>query len=265
MLDLPNTSPFLRLLASAALVAARSYVYRWSSSEEDAIVAIQVVDGRSQEPTITSYEFLVSPNFTIAELLDAARSAIATILSAIDEDRLTVFISHSTPNADLSLLAPSCAAAAVLPAEDEAPHFTALHNNFWADRLSAAYVAISLTTNLSTLRVIQVVAEAEEAALLTLSQNNLPSEVTHPCIHHYFEEIARSSPHLPALCFDNPSGSVTLTYRDMDRRCSALTAYLASTHGIGPEIIVPIFFSRGVDMLIAIFAVVSRRWISSSF
>lgn len=258
MLDLPGTSPFLRLLASAALVAARSYVYRWSSSEEDTTVVIQVVDGRSQEPTITSYEFLVSHNFTIADLLYAARGATTIILSAIDQDRLTVFISHSPSDNILSTHVPSRAVAAVLPGEDEAPYFTALHDSFWADRLSAAYVAISSTPNLSTLRSIGVVAQAEEAALLTLGQNNLPSEVTHPCIHHYFEEIARSTPNLPALCFDDPKGSVTLTYGDMDRRCSPLAAYLASTHGIGPGIIVPIFFSRGVDMLIAIFAVVSR-------
>ena len=43
----------------------------------------------------------------------------------------------------------------------------------------------------------------------------------------------------------------------MEDRCGALAAYLVETHGVGPGTIIPIFFSRSIEMLIAIFSVVS--------
>ncbi|KAI0667972.1 acetyl-CoA synthetase-like protein [Trametes maxima] len=264
----PEPSPLSRLLAATALAAAKSYSYRWSSSGEDATIVIQVVDARAEpKALIHSYELPVPPSLTVADLLDAARVAIPVPQSVLENSLPTVFLFKSASEIDVYFSASSAhvPAHSVLVALGDDDEFSVLssvpsphaHDEFLPGRVSTALTTISSHTSYHHhLRIVDVIPEAERGALFSLCENNPPSEVTHPCIHHYFEETARASPHLPALAFDNPNGTLTtLTYGDMDAQCTVLAAYLISTHAIGPGVIVPLFFSRGIEMLIAIFAV----------
>ncbi|KAH9915161.1 acetyl-CoA synthetase-like protein [Epithele typhae] len=98
--------------------------------------------------------------------------------------------------------------------------------------------------------------ESDIEALVALGTDfSLPSEVTHSCLHRYFEDVARIHTDLPALAFDVQGLVITMSYGEMNRRCEELAHYLASTHAVGPGVMVPLFFTRGIDMIVAIFSV----------
>ncbi|TBU25911.1 acetyl-CoA synthetase-like protein [Dichomitus squalens] len=266
-LHLAEDIAFVRLLAASAVVAAQSYAYRWTSSDEPSPVVLQVVDiRRRQLAHYNCYTLSVPSDLTVSQLLDVARRTEATATEALAKDALTLFTFDNEADVDryfyFQISPPPRSVVAIVSSNDDA-RFSALPGNYSCDswlhhRLSLVFTSIA-TSSSSALPLFSIpcLPEDEKTELLKLSQNNdLPSEVTFPCIHHYFEDIARTSPHLPALCFHEHSGEITtVSYGDMNKRCGALAGYLASSHGVGPGIIVPIFFARGIDMLIAIYAV----------
>ncbi|OOF93551.1 hypothetical protein ASPCADRAFT_517120 [Aspergillus carbonarius ITEM 5010] len=78
------------------------------------------------------------------------------------------------------------------------------------------------------------------------------------CAHHLFEQITKRMPHKIALQYEC---SEYLTYKQLDDRCNkvagALAAWLDRHHARAPdeEIIVPISFEKGFDLIIAMLSV----------
>ncbi len=70
------------------------------------------------------------------------------------------------------------------------------------------------------------------------------------CVHQRFERQVLDSPNaLAAICEDE-----SLTYRDLNRMANQLARHLRAI-GVGPEVLVGLFVERGIDMLVAMLAV----------
>ena len=255
------------LVATAAVVDAQSYRYRWTASDETSSCTIQLVDARQITPVVKAFPLSLSPHDTVASFLEAVALSDGAFVSNLQEDVFTVILSCSREGADPYLpsdLTSFSRSVTVTLDNYGQVQFHALPPpysvNIWlSERCSVAYSTLSSVPPSHRLSAIPVVSEKEQVAMLLLGEDTeQTSEVTYPCLHHYFEEIALASPSLPALAFDSERKVTTLTYGEMDRRCCALAAHMVAVYGIGPGSMVPIFFTRGIEMMIAILSVVSH-------
>ena len=264
----PSEGPELAcLLSAAAIVDARSYHYRWTAAEVTCTSVIEVIDIRQGTPIVKSHDFVVSPSATIESLRHAPshpdsvfadhglKGTFTLILASLSEQASNYFLdSSTTPRGVL----------AILSSTNEVHFFPAPSSDRWLpERCASVFHAISSLPDTTPLASLPYLSAEEQKFLLDLGHDSgLPSEIVQPCLHHYFEEVARTSPDLPALAFDAQDAITTLTYGEMDRRCSALAAHLATVHDVGLGVMVPVFFSRSIDMMIAILAVVSVQTLS---
>jgi amino acid adenylation domain-containing protein len=70
------------------------------------------------------------------------------------------------------------------------------------------------------------------------------------CLHHFFEEQVRRTPHRIALI----CGHERVSYNQLNRRADNLAAYLRR-QGVGPDVLVGICADRGVDLLVGILGI----------
>ncbi|WP_087913539.1 non-ribosomal peptide synthetase [Paenibacillus donghaensis] len=72
----------------------------------------------------------------------------------------------------------------------------------------------------------------------------------HPCLHHYFEDQAACTPHLPAIRYKDEQ----LSYDEFDKLTNQCARYLRSI-GVGPNRIIGVLMDRSVEMLIAVMGI----------
>lgn len=72
----------------------------------------------------------------------------------------------------------------------------------------------------------------------------------HPCLHHYFEEQAARTPHLPAVRYKDEQ----LSYGEFDALTNQCARYLRSI-GVGPNRIVGVLMDRSPEMIIALMGI----------
>src|ERR1035441_2348449 len=70
------------------------------------------------------------------------------------------------------------------------------------------------------------------------------------CIHHLFEEQAGQTPEAVAVEFEGQQ----LTYAALDARANQLAERLRRL-GVGPEVIVPIFVRRSLEMVVGVLGI----------
>ena len=93
---------------------------------------------------------------------------------------------------------------------------------------------------------------SEEERRRLVSEYGTPSPVSIPpeCLHRRFEVQAAKTPEAAALEFEG----ARLTYGELNARANRL-AHLLRDSGVGPEVFVPLYLSRGFDLIVAILAV----------
>ncbi|KAH7323159.1 hypothetical protein B0I35DRAFT_477044 [Stachybotrys elegans] len=111
--------------------------------------------------------------------------------------------------------------------------------------------------------LLDVLARADESCSLgdlcslsqrdtnTISQWNahVPSRIE-SCLHNAISEHARRAPDTPAICaWDGEA-----TYKQLDELSTKLAAQLIS-HGVGPEVFVPVVFEKSIWAVVAMLAV----------
>ena len=70
------------------------------------------------------------------------------------------------------------------------------------------------------------------------------------CVHHEFEQQAKRRPH--AMAIDGWDGK--MTYGMLNNRVTALASHLANI-GVGPEVMVPIYFEKSMWSIIAMMGI----------
>ena len=92
---------------------------------------------------------------------------------------------------------------------------------------------------------------ADEQRQIVVDWNN--TEVGVPgeqLIHRYFEEQAKRTPAASAVTFEGKS----LTYAELDSQANQVAGRLKEL-GVGPEIVVALYFERSLEMLVGILGV----------
>ena len=69
-------------------------------------------------------------------------------------------------------------------------------------------------------------------------------------IHELFERQVERSPHATAVVFEKNS----LTYSELNRRANDLAHHLRAL-GVGPDVLVALFFERSLDMVVGMLGV----------
>ena len=80
--------------------------------------------------------------------------------------------------------------------------------------------------------------------------NRAVPEAISTCAHHLIEARSLSQPNSPAIC----SWDENFAYAELEETSSRLAGYLA-THGIGPNVLVPLCFEKSAFAVVAILAV----------
>ena len=92
---------------------------------------------------------------------------------------------------------------------------------------------------------------ADEQRQIVVDWNNtevdLPGE---QLIHKYFEEQAKRTPEASAVMFEGKS----LTYGELDSQANQVARHLREL-GVGPEVVVALYFERSIEMLVGILGV----------
>ncbi len=97
---------------------------------------------------------------------------------------------------------------------------------------------------------LEMLPPIERTLLLSLFNRHLPSFPHHLCLHHLFQQQARLSPDSIAASF----GHLQLSYFQLNRRANLLSHFLLS-RGVALESKVGICLDRGIDLLVAMLAV----------
>ncbi|MDB4995741.1 MAG: peptide synthetase, partial [Myxococcaceae bacterium] len=106
-----------------------------------------------------------------------------------------------------------------------------------------------VTTPEEKISALPLLTPAERAQLAAWST----SDVVYPkerALHELFEDQARKSPDAIALVLED----VTLTYRELDTRASAVAQRLCA-QGVEPDQLVALFMERGVAMVVALLGI----------
>ncbi|HZN53849.1 MAG TPA: amino acid adenylation domain-containing protein, partial [Candidatus Polarisedimenticolaceae bacterium] len=94
---------------------------------------------------------------------------------------------------------------------------------------------------------LSLLSEPEHRLLLAEWNDPRPSAHGTTCLHELFEDQVARTPEAIAVSL----GEVTLTYRELDRRSTALARRLRAA-GVGLESKVALFLDRSIEMLVAI-------------
>ena len=96
---------------------------------------------------------------------------------------------------------------------------------------------------------IRLMSEESNEQMLTLSRG-LQASIPSLSLLHLFEEQARQTPNQDALIF----GDTVITYDRLNKKSNRFARYLMDCN-IRPGKCIPLFMSRGIDMIVAILAV----------
>ncbi|MFG2602144.1 amino acid adenylation domain-containing protein [Streptomyces sp. NPDC048514] len=80
--------------------------------------------------------------------------------------------------------------------------------------------------------------------------NDTAAEVPRKCVHELFEAQVRRTPTATALVFEDTE----ISYEELDTRADRLAHHLID-HGVGAEEVVGVYLNRGVEMVVAVLAV----------
>jgi amino acid adenylation domain-containing protein len=92
---------------------------------------------------------------------------------------------------------------------------------------------------------------SDEQRQIVVDWNNTEVDVPgEQIIHKYFEEQAERSPGVQAVAFDGQS----LTYDELNCQANQVARYLREL-GVGPEVVVALYFERSIEMVVGILGV----------
>lgn len=92
--------------------------------------------------------------------------------------------------------------------------------------------------------------KAEIEQLLQKWNNTHKPYPYHKCVHHIFEEQAKSTPDTIAVVFEDK----TLTYHELNQKANQLASYLQNL-GVKPETLVGLYIERSMEMLIGLLGI----------
>ncbi len=98
---------------------------------------------------------------------------------------------------------------------------------------------------------LELMSAAERHQVLVEWNNTAREYPRDKCVHELFEEQVTRTPDAVAVVFEDQS----LTYAELNARANQLAHHLQSL-GVGPEVLVGLFFERSLEMVIAIWATV---------
>ncbi len=101
----------------------------------------------------------------------------------------------------------------------------------------------------TALRALDLLTEEERASVCALSRSKA-TYADKRCLHSLFEQQVAQAPHAIAVVHDD----LALGYAELDARANQLAHHLIA-HGIGPEERVALYLERGIDLVVAILAV----------
>ncbi|MFR9773646.1 amino acid adenylation domain-containing protein, partial [Nocardia sp. SC052] len=118
-----------------------------------------------------------------------------------------------------------------------------------AQRLSAL-IGRFVTTPQARVGDIDVLLDAERAELAAHNATDVPELLDGATLTSLFDAQVARTPDAPAVRF----GGTTLTYAELDSRARSLAVELMRW-GVGPETLVAVAMRRGIDLVVAIYAV----------
>ncbi|MGW5376733.1 amino acid adenylation domain-containing protein, partial [Nocardia sp. NPDC003999] len=118
-----------------------------------------------------------------------------------------------------------------------------------AQRLSAL-IGRFVTTPQARVGDIDVLLDAERAELAAHNATDVPELLDGATLTSLFDAQVARTPDAPAVRF----GDTTLTYAELDSRARSLAVELMRW-GVGPETLVAVAMRRGIDLVVAIYAV----------
>ncbi|UXA53236.1 non-ribosomal peptide synthase/polyketide synthase [Xanthomonas prunicola] len=101
----------------------------------------------------------------------------------------------------------------------------------------------------TALRALDLLTEEERASVHALSRSKA-TYADNRCLHSVFEQQVAQAPQAIAVVHED----LALSYADLDVRANQLAHHLIA-HGIGPEDRVALFLQRGIDLVVAVLAV----------
>lgn len=139
---------------------------------------------------------------------------------------------------------------------------TEVHFSYWQDYLSRAQVQNiadtfeqiinEITSSTSDEMTISNIDTVGSLSCQNVCQwNNLPPQKVERCVHEMIEEQVRIR---PAMAQAVEAWDANFTYRELDSHANRLANVLFS-HGVGPEVIVPLCFEKSAWAIVAQIAV----------
>lgn len=253
------------VLAAAALVAAFQHPLYWELVE--ASIIIRVVHGET-----TGYMHICVPGQqqSVRDLYQAVEDAVNT-QSPENDPNLTIFVVQNLPRDlesyanDVVLASGFAVQTSIVVALDYDRRVHIAHSNFsvdsktwYAHRVDSTLTWLctkaSLNTTLHSTPIISILERKHLLNWGTAPSSSLSTEHTYsPMIHHYFERAARLTPNAVAIQWEDKT---FVTYSGLDQKCNALAAHLVQAFGVVRGDIVLQFFDRGIEMIVALLAVV---------
>ncbi|KAJ7727915.1 acetyl-CoA synthetase-like protein [Mycena metata] len=248
-------SSFLRSVAALVLVASKTRF-----NQQDAILC------RVFHPDGRDYFIDVSLQVTVAQYLQSIRNAGRPNASANLKPDLTIIFSptdiahtlavfHNLPAAT-TVHFPLRGASEIL--DTSSFRDLPLENAWTAGRFGVALDALHHASSGTLLSDLSVLPPSEREMLLdwavapASTQCGVPAAFS-PTIHGYFEKIAAEHPEFVAIhCSDGSR----VTYGELNRWSNVLATHLTQELGVRRGDIVLQFFAKGVEMLVALLAVV---------
>lgn len=148
---------------------------------------------------------------------------------------------------------------------------TEVHFSYWKDFLSDNQVKniadtfekiiCDVTKELATSRSIGDIDCFGNSSCSTVRKlNNIPLAKVNKCVHEMIQEQASSHPSAPAV----EGWDAQFTYQDLNDLGDRLASQLQA-HGVGPEVIVPLFFEKSAWAIVAQVAVLKAGGAFVSF
>ncbi|KAF8146940.1 hypothetical protein K438DRAFT_1868307 [Mycena galopus ATCC 62051] len=247
---------FSQTVAAIVLVAAKTRL-----QQQDAIVCrVFHPDGRDY-----FFNISVSPEVTVSQYLQSLRAVGLSKANVGQQPDLTIIFAPTHVAHELVVSRRISPASTIhVPLDDASkpagpPRFydVGQENEWAAGRFTAAHDALSLASDGAMLSELSVVSPPERDTLLKWAvappSTRCEDHTFSAMIHEYFERVAEENPEYLAIHSTDARG--TVTYGELNQWANALATHLVQKLGVRSGDLVLLFFDKGVEMLVAIMAI----------
>ncbi|KAF9768165.1 nrps5 single domain, non-ribosomal peptide synthase-like protein [Fusarium sp. DS 682] len=137
-----------------------------------------------------------------------------------------------------------------------------LHFTYWSDKLSDSHASDVVEATLRaldaiiqdpnrTLPVVDMLGDSGRRQIMEWNSDGQPQPAIDSTVHALIEAHVKESPNRSAVV---SSWEGELSYAELDSHAARLSVYLRSL-GVGPEVTVPLIFSKSIWMVVAMLAV----------